>query len=113
MLEISGWVRIAEPVQGNVDGLEIVDSLGGRELALRIRQTNGWQPFRLIRGTSDTTNVTLTFALHGLGAASIDGVMVRSLAAPKVKRLPAVPSAPGPAFPSSAARSLFPAPHSR
>jgi hypothetical protein len=113
VIEISGWVRVDQPIKGNVDALEIVDTLGGRELALRIRQTGGWQPFRLIRGTNETKNVTLTFALHGLGTAAIDGVMVRSLASPKVKRLPTtapnpgVP-APGPAFPSSARRPVYP-----
>lgn len=113
VLEISGWVRIAEPITGNVDALEIVDSLGGRELALRIRQTDGWQPFRMIRGTRETTNVTLTFALHGLGTASIDGVQVRSLASPQSKRLPTVTPEPGPAFPNSAARTLFGPPATR
>jgi hypothetical protein len=57
--------------------------------------------------------MTLTFALTGLGSASVDGVMVRSLSAPSVKRLPTVSSEPGPAFPNSARRSLFPPPIER
>jgi hypothetical protein len=57
--------------------------------------------------------MTLTFALTGLGTASVDGVMVRSLSAPSVKRLPTVSSEPGPAFPNSARRSVFPAPAER
>jgi len=106
-LEISGWVRVTEPISGSIEGLEVIDSLGGRELALRVRHTEDWQPFRMIRGANETTNVTLTFALRGVGSACVDGVMVRSLAAPSAKRLPTVTSEPGPAFPNSARRSLF------
>ncbi|MGD9637280.1 MAG: hypothetical protein AB7U97_28655, partial [Pirellulales bacterium] len=108
VLEISGWVRIDQPIGGNIDALEIVDSLGGRELALRVRQTDGWQPFRIIRGSKETTNVTLTFALHGLGTACLDGVMVRSLAPPQLKRLPSISNDPGPDFPNSARRPMYP-----
>lgn len=109
VLEISGWIRIDQRIEGNVDGLQILDSLGGRELALRVRQTDGWQPFRIIRGSKETTNVTLTFALNGLGTACVDGVMVRSLAAPQVKRLPSITREPQPAFPNSARRPMYPA----
>lgn len=108
VLEISGWVRVEQPLTGSVEGLEITDSLGGHELALRIHKTEGWQPFRLVRATTDTTNATLTFALHGLGSVAIDSVMVRSLAGPKVKRLPSTGDDPGLVFPNSAARPVYP-----
>jgi len=108
LLEISGWIRIAAPISGNVDALEIVDSLGGSELALRIRQTDGWQPFRLVRASKHTTDVTLTFALHGFGTVAIDNVMARTLAMPQVKRLPTVTFDRGPAFPNSARRPMSP-----
>ncbi len=107
VLEISGWVRVTQPIAGSIDGLEIIDSLGGPELALRICNTTDWQSFRMFRGTTDTTDMTLTFALHGLGSVCVDGVMVRSLATPRVKRLPAPSGEPGPAFPNSARRTLF------
>jgi DNA-binding transcriptional LysR family regulator len=98
---------MSEPITGSIEGLEIIDSLGGQELALRVRRTEDWQPFRMIRGASETTDMTLSFALHGLGSACVDGVMVRSLAAKSAKRLPTVTSEPGPAFPNSDRRSLF------
>jgi hypothetical protein len=107
VLEISGWVRVTQPIAGSIEGLEIIDSLGGPELALRICNTADWQPFRILRGTADTTDMTITFALNGLGSVCVDGVMVRSLAAPRVKRLPAPSGELGPAFPNSARRSLF------
>jgi hypothetical protein len=90
VVEITGWVRIDGSITGSVDGLQIVDSLGGPELALSVRQTSGWQPFQLIRGVPESSELRLTFALSGLGAASIDGVMVRTLDPPVVRRLPAV-----------------------
>lgn len=107
-LEISGWVRVTEPIRGSIEGLEIADSIGGHELALRIRHTEGWQPFRLVRATKDTTEVTLTFALHGMGSVEVDSVMVRSLTAPQVKRLPSPAAEPGPAFPDSVRRPVYP-----
>jgi hypothetical protein len=133
VVEISGWVRVTEPIVGSIEGLQIVDSLGGQELAIRVRQTSDWQPFRMIRSSDETTEMTLTFALAGVGSAQVDGVMVRSLSAPTVKRLPTVPTQtsptqfspmqispvppapaqPGPAFPNSARRTLFPAPIQR
>lgn len=118
VIEISGWVRVTQPITGSIAGLEIGDSLGGRELALRVRSTNDWQPFRLVRGTDETREMTVSFALTGIGSAAIDGVMIRTLAAPSVKRLPTVtreagPTFPSPTFPGSARRSLFPLPLDR
>jgi hypothetical protein len=110
VMEISGWIRVTEPILGSVEGLEITDSLGGHELALRIRETNGWQPFRLVRATKDTTDATLTFALHGLGSVTIDSVMVRSLSRPRVTRLPSTDPKPGPAFPNTARQPVSPVP---
>jgi hypothetical protein len=115
VLEISGWVRVPQPITSSIEGLQIVDSLGGPELALRVRATDDWQPFRMIRGVPDTTDTTVTIALTGLGSACVDGVMVRALAQPSVKRLPTVTSESGPLFPNSARRDLplFDAPKQR
>ena len=65
-LRVTGWVRIDEPIQESIDGLEIVDSLGGPELALTVRQTTGWQPFQIVRGVPESTELRVTFALTGL-----------------------------------------------
>jgi hypothetical protein len=113
VIEISGWVRVSQPIVGTIDGLEIVDSLGGPELALRVRDAADWQPFRMIRSAADTTDFTVTFALHGVGAACVDGIMVRTLAAPAAKRLPTVTGRPGPEFPSAEGRTMFAPPRVR
>jgi hypothetical protein len=95
-VEITGWARVSEPIHGSVDVLSITDSLGGPELAMRIKATTGWQPFRIIRGTSEPCEVSVTMALAGLGAATIDGLSIRTLAAPSTKRLPPITSTPQP-----------------
>lgn len=88
LVEITGWVRIDEPIAESIDGLQIVDSLGGAELALTVLQTTGWQPFQIVRAATDSTDLRLTFALTGLGRARVDGVMVRPLRQPVARRLP-------------------------
>jgi hypothetical protein len=90
MVEITGWVRIDRAIADSVDGLQIVDSLGGPELTLAVRETSGWQPFQLIRGVPESTELRLMFALSGFGTACVDGVMVRTLEPPSVRRLPPV-----------------------
>jgi hypothetical protein len=94
LLEITGWVRVTEPIRGSIDALSIVDSLGGPELAMRINATSGWQPFHIVRGTSETSDVTVTFSLAGLGTATIDGVAIRTLESATTKRLPPITTAP-------------------
>jgi hypothetical protein len=92
LVEISGWVRVDSPFAGG-EGLEIEDSLGGPGLGLMVSQTSGWQPFRLIRAAPEPTQLRLTFALTGPGAAKVDAVMIRTLEQPVARRLPAVGAA--------------------
>ncbi|MEO2048807.1 MAG: hypothetical protein ABGX16_19800 [Pirellulales bacterium] len=78
-VEVRGMVRVSNKLVGSVDGLQIIDSLGGMPLALRIQQTNSWKPFRIVRTIPADTELTLTFALTGLGKAQIDAVTVSRL----------------------------------
>lgn len=89
-VEIRGFVRVPRPITGSVDGLLIVDSLGGDALAERVGQTRGWQQFTLYRAAPRGGPVTVTFALSGLGEALIDDVTIRPITLPP-------PSAPVPA----------------
>jgi hypothetical protein len=88
VIEITGWVRVDEPLGGDGGGLQIVDSLGGGELSLAARSTTGWQPFRMVRAVPEPTELRLTFALCGTGSAQVDAVMVRALQQPLARRLP-------------------------
>jgi hypothetical protein len=95
LIEITGWVRVEEPVTGSLDGLQIIDTLGGAELTLAVRQTNGWQPFQMLRGVPQSGALRLTFALDGVGTAHVDSVMVRSLTKRSLRRLPPTSTADG------------------
>jgi len=92
LIQISGWVHITKPITGSVDGLMVFDSISGEDLGERIGQTDGWQWFNLYRVAPRSGQVTVTFALTGLGEARVDDVMVQTLApsAAAVTRLPPV-----------------------
>jgi hypothetical protein len=113
ILEIAGWVRVPKPIVGNVDGLMIVDSLGGEDLALHVRQASDWQQFRLIRGVPDSADETVSFVLNGLGTALIDDVTVRVLGPPTARRLPTTAVTPTTPNPESATLPLLSAPRNQ
>ncbi len=93
LVEITGWVRIEKPFGPTGGGLAIVDTLGGPELSLVVHEASSWQSFRMIRAVPKSTELRLTFALMGLGAAKIDAVMVRTLQQPIARRLPEIAGA--------------------
>lgn len=77
LLEITGVARMPNPLIGSVDGLQIIDSLGGPDMAMRIHESPSWRPFRLIRAAPSDANVSVTIALSGLGKAQIDDIAIR------------------------------------
>jgi hypothetical protein len=79
LVEITGRARVPEELLGSVDGLEISDTLGGPELATRIKVTPSWQPFRMIRVATADVDLTVTIGLTGLGVAQVDDVAIRTL----------------------------------
>ncbi|MEX2186301.1 MAG: hypothetical protein WD875_05890 [Pirellulales bacterium] len=81
-VRIRGRVRIPKPISGSVDGLEIIDSLGGPALATRIGHAPQWQEFALYRYASRLDSIAVTFALTGLGEVWIDNVVVEPVALP-------------------------------
>jgi hypothetical protein len=76
---IRGQVRVLQPIVGSVDGLMIIDSLGGQPLAQRIDHTDGWREFVMYRAAPYAEDLTLTFALTGIGQAWIDDVSIRPI----------------------------------
>ena len=82
LLEIQGWVRIAEPITGSVDGLLVIDSITGPSLAQRITTPGQWQAFTIYRAAPRTGAMTVTFALSGLGEAWLDDIIVRPVLRP-------------------------------
>jgi hypothetical protein len=96
ILEIAGWIRVPKQVVGNLNGLTVTDSLGGPELAIHVCLSPEWQSFRLIRAVGESSDEYVSFALSGLGTASIDDVTVRVLRPPSARRLP-ITTVPPPA----------------
>ena len=84
VVEISGVARVPQQLIGSVDGLQIFDSVGGIELATRIKVAPTWQRFRMIRAATTDTELRVTISLSGLGTAQIDSLAVR----PIVSRVP-------------------------
>jgi hypothetical protein len=92
LLQISGFVRLGGAIEGSVDGLLIFDSVTGETLAERIRTAPDWRPFTLFRIVPQSGNLTITFAMTGIGEAWIDDVTIQSVdrrtANPQATRLP-------------------------
>ncbi|MDB4533852.1 hypothetical protein N9242_03200 [Vicingaceae bacterium] len=82
LVRIHGWIKIPNPIKGSLDGLMIIDSLGGPDLAERIHRTSDWQEFCLYRGVPNDSDMTVTFALTGLGTVLMDEVTVRTMDLP-------------------------------
>ncbi len=78
LVEITGVARVPKPLLGTIDGLQIIDSLGGPDMALRISHAPSWQPFRIIRAAPTDGQFTVSIALSGLGRAQIDDLAIRT-----------------------------------
>jgi hypothetical protein len=79
IVRIHGWVNVSSAITGSVDGLMVVESLTGEEMALRIDKTAGWREFSMLRIVPQTGPMALTFVLTGLGEARLDDVTVEVL----------------------------------
>jgi hypothetical protein len=82
LVRIHGWVQATAPIAGSLEGLRIVDSIGGPEMAERIVATTGWREFSLYRCPSQDTELRVTFELAGLGDVYLDEVEIQVLNLP-------------------------------
>jgi hypothetical protein len=76
LVAVRGFVRVPPQIAGSIDGLLILDSIGGESLAERIGETKGWREFVMYRVAPRDGPFTVTFALTGLGDAWIDDVSI-------------------------------------
>ena len=82
LVEITAQVMVPAAITGSVDGLLVVDSLGGPALAERVGPTGNWRRLvlhRIVPPEMAGEPLVVTFALSGLGEARIDDVSVRTL----------------------------------
>ncbi|MDR1959472.1 MAG: hypothetical protein LBQ54_10615 [Planctomycetaceae bacterium] len=90
LLCIHGYVKIPKKLTGSVNGLIIMDSLGGMPLALRYTDTgNQWQEFAAYRIAPANGSMVVTFAMSGIGDVYLDDLGV----------YPVVAKPPAPATP--------------
>jgi hypothetical protein len=77
VVHVSGWIRVAAPITGNLDGVLVYDSISGSVGALRFRdETADWQRFEIIRESRTSKPFTVTIALTGLGEVRIDDLRI-------------------------------------
>jgi hypothetical protein len=79
LVRIHGFASVPRRLAASSEGLLIFDSIGGSDLGDRIRLTQGWREFTLYRAVPQTGDLTVTFALTGLGEASLDDLSVSLL----------------------------------
>ncbi len=77
IIYIGGWVNVAAPAVGNLDGALFYDSLGGPAQAFRWRKpTKEWEHFEALRFVSEDGELTLTMALASLGDVRFDDLQI-------------------------------------
>ena len=76
LVRIHGWVNIPAPIAGSVNGLMVVNSLGGDDLAERFDETVGWKELPSIAPPRSRAGMGVTFVLSGLGEARLDNLTI-------------------------------------
>ena len=79
MLCIEGWIAIPQNLTSGVDGFMVYDNHGGIALAQRYRERIRWHPFAFYRFAAWDSEMTLVFAMSGLGTLKPDDVSVRTV----------------------------------
>ena len=79
IVRIHGWVNVPTAISGSVDGLLVVESLTGEEMALRLDKTKGWREFTMLRIVPQAGPLALTFAMTGLGEVRLDDLTIEVL----------------------------------
>ena len=73
---VQGWIRLNAALAGSTDGVVIFDTQQGRELALRIPNTSGWQPFRMEGTATRHEPLAVNIELTGIGEAYLDDIEI-------------------------------------
>jgi hypothetical protein len=79
IVRIHGWVNVPTAITGSVDGLLVVESLTGEEMALRLDKTAGWREFSMLRIAPQTGPMTVTLFMTGLGEVRVDDLTIEEL----------------------------------
>lgn len=79
LIRIHGYVNLPQPLTGGEDGLRITDSIAGPGMATRVLQTGGWQQFTIYRFAPRNGEISIEFAMSGVGQAMLDEVTIRTM----------------------------------
>ncbi len=83
---VSFWVKIPNKIVGSLDGVLLHDSIGGRDRALRLPGAiPNWLQFQFLREVRESTDLTLTCELTGLGEVLLDDVEVIAFDPPAIR----------------------------
>ena len=75
-VRITGWAKVPTTLVGSIDGALIYDSLLGKSGAVRLKASQDWQRFELLRPVSESQEMTLTLSLQGFGEFLIDDLRI-------------------------------------
>ncbi len=76
IVRIHGWAKLPGPLAGTSDGLLVIDSLAGIDMAERIIGSDQWREFSLYRAADRDQQMTVRFILTGAGQAFLDDVSI-------------------------------------
>ena len=76
VLHISGWVRLASPITGSLDGVTLSDNLTDSTGSWHWREKREWQRFEMLREAYVDGPYWLTITLHGLGDVQFDDLQL-------------------------------------
>lgn len=79
VVRITGWAKVPADLLGCIDGAMIYDSLLGKPGAVRLKGTQDWKRFELIRPVHESQDITVTLSLNGLGELLIDDLRVTTI----------------------------------
>ena len=79
IVRVHGWINVPTAITGSVDGLLLMESLTGEEMALRLDKTAGWREFSTYRIVPQSGPMTLTLFMTGLGEVRLDDLTVEVL----------------------------------
>lgn len=92
LVHVSGWIRLARPITGNVEGFRVYDTQYGTQCALKWTRETDWIPFEMLRPITREDDLQIVLELHGLGDVAIDQLQTRVLRLPRSE--PAMASDP-------------------
>jgi hypothetical protein len=79
LVQITGWIRIPDPITASPDGALLYDSAGGEPLAIRLTEPTPWKRVTLYRRVPDSGTMHITLALTGIGTVYFDDVRIEPL----------------------------------